>query len=213
MYGKQDMPSGKVINYKFLLEGITGTVLWQPGPDRILETWDTEKVITIIEDWDAPELQSIVESDAVEDSVSSSSLLTVKENLSLELEEDVNDLGKELEITNGYYTDNVIKAPATALLVAENILLAEKDSSFNDTGFKSDTDSKIVNSSNLVSSDDKPKLVYDEGIPVLVPGLVSIEPEKIEEASVNEVEMGDGESISNSPNEVEVLTVPDEVIV
>lgn len=35
--------------------------MWQPGPDRILHTWATENIITVIEDWEDAELQKIIE--------------------------------------------------------------------------------------------------------------------------------------------------------
>lgn len=36
-------------------------ILWQPGPDRILQTWATDKTITVSEDWDNADLQKLAE--------------------------------------------------------------------------------------------------------------------------------------------------------
>ncbi|KAK1306521.1 hypothetical protein QJS10_CPA10g01424 [Acorus calamus] len=56
-----DMPVGKEIHFKFILRGLTGELLWQPGPDRVLQTWETENTIVVSEDWDDSGLQRIAE--------------------------------------------------------------------------------------------------------------------------------------------------------
>ncbi|KAK2657014.1 hypothetical protein Ddye_010066 [Dipteronia dyeriana] len=58
-----DIPVGKSIQFKFLLKDRTGNILWQPGPDRIFQTWETENTITICEDWENAEYQKISEGD------------------------------------------------------------------------------------------------------------------------------------------------------
>ncbi|KAK1256694.1 hypothetical protein QJS04_geneDACA024378 [Acorus gramineus] len=56
-----DIPVGKEIHFKFILRGRTGEILWQPGPDRVLQTWETENTIVVSEDWDDSGLQRIAE--------------------------------------------------------------------------------------------------------------------------------------------------------
>ncbi|KAL5710352.1 hypothetical protein ACHQM5_020925 [Ranunculus cassubicifolius] len=56
-----DFPVGKSIRFKFILKGPTEQVLWQPGPDRMFETWETKNTIVISEDWENPETQNITE--------------------------------------------------------------------------------------------------------------------------------------------------------
>ncbi|WJX42983.1 hypothetical protein P8452_30147 [Trifolium repens] len=56
-----DMPAGKSIQYKFLLKGKEGDIIWQPGSDRIIQTWETVNRIIVCEDWENAELQKIVE--------------------------------------------------------------------------------------------------------------------------------------------------------
>ncbi|KAL6953200.1 hypothetical protein U1Q18_013540 [Sarracenia purpurea var. burkii] len=56
-----DIPIGKTIQFKFLLKGIAGNIFWQPGSDRIFQTWETKNTIAVSEDWDNAELQMIVE--------------------------------------------------------------------------------------------------------------------------------------------------------
>ncbi|KAK0587152.1 hypothetical protein LWI29_018402 [Acer saccharum] len=53
----QYIPVGKSIQFKFVLKDSTGNMLWQPGPDRIFQTWETENTITICEDWENVEYQ------------------------------------------------------------------------------------------------------------------------------------------------------------
>ncbi|XP_077215358.1 uncharacterized protein LOC143849936 isoform X2 [Tasmannia lanceolata] len=56
-----DIPVGKTIQFKFILKGIRGEIEWQPGPDRILQPWETKNTIIIFEDWENAELQKITE--------------------------------------------------------------------------------------------------------------------------------------------------------
>ncbi|XP_027071398.1 uncharacterized protein [Coffea arabica] len=62
---EMDIPCDKVMKYKFILKRGDNTILWQPGPDRILRTSETWKTITVCEDWDNAELQTLVEEDPV----------------------------------------------------------------------------------------------------------------------------------------------------
>ncbi|KAG5553194.1 hypothetical protein RHGRI_011154 [Rhododendron griersonianum] len=56
-----EIPVGKSIQYKFILKGSTGHILWQPGPDRILRKWDTNNKISVSEDWENPQFQMLIE--------------------------------------------------------------------------------------------------------------------------------------------------------
>ncbi|KAL2492234.1 Carbohydrate-binding-like fold [Abeliophyllum distichum] len=62
-----DIPSDTLLKYKFILEADTETNLWQPGPNRNLETWEKGKTITVFEDWDDPQLQKITEEELITD--------------------------------------------------------------------------------------------------------------------------------------------------
>ncbi|KAG8374403.1 hypothetical protein BUALT_Bualt11G0128200 [Buddleja alternifolia] len=245
-----DIPIGKVIKYKFILKGDTETILWQPGPDRILETRESEKMITVLEDWDNPELQNIVEEDIVltEDSLIDADLLIVDENSNLVITDEGRDVAniipdegpdaiKELENVNGGYINHEEKISLSPPMVAENITV-EQDLSSNDDGpaLVSITDQKKDEVINLSSSKNETKLVLDEGVPVLVPGLIpmsfdernkeeeindaepSLIPMSFEEISepeevindpelLNEVEKSEVESKSIEPDEVEELTM------
>ncbi|CAD5330486.1 unnamed protein product [Arabidopsis thaliana] len=60
-----DLPVGSLVEFKFILKAQTGEILWQPGPNRALETWETNKTIRICEDWDNADLQMMIEEDFV----------------------------------------------------------------------------------------------------------------------------------------------------
>ncbi|XP_038978495.1 uncharacterized protein LOC103711172 isoform X4 [Phoenix dactylifera] len=57
----QDVPVGKPIRFKFILRGFAGEITWQPGPDRILEIWETAKTVVVSQDWDDAEDRKISE--------------------------------------------------------------------------------------------------------------------------------------------------------
>ncbi|CAN1142313.1 hypothetical protein LINPERHAP2_LOCUS13019 [Linum perenne] len=60
-----DMPVGETIKYKFILKAIGGKLLWQPNPDRVLETWGTTNTIVVVEDWEDPQVQKIVDEEQI----------------------------------------------------------------------------------------------------------------------------------------------------
>lgn len=68
----QDVPVGKSIQFKFILRGLSGEVHWQPGPDRIIQTWETAKTIVISEDWENAENQKVAEEDLLAEAIISS---------------------------------------------------------------------------------------------------------------------------------------------
>lgn len=59
----QDMPAGQTFQYKFILKGEGGDIIWQPGLDRLIHTWETKNRIVVLEDWENVELQKITEED------------------------------------------------------------------------------------------------------------------------------------------------------
>ncbi|KAG2241879.1 hypothetical protein Bca52824_096280 [Brassica carinata] len=60
-----DLPVGKLVEFKFILKAETGEILWQPGPNRAIQTWETNKTIRICEDWENADLQMMREEDFV----------------------------------------------------------------------------------------------------------------------------------------------------
>uniref|UniRef100_A0A2P2M1K5 CBM20 domain-containing protein n=1 Tax=Rhizophora mucronata TaxID=61149 RepID=A0A2P2M1K5_RHIMU len=88
-----DIPTGKTICFKFILKGIDGDILWQPGPDRLLEIQETEKTIVVLEDWENAAFQKISEEDPFSNQVDMptlrSEVLIAAENLTHPDEEQI----------------------------------------------------------------------------------------------------------------------------
>ncbi|KAH6798372.1 hypothetical protein C2S51_034856 [Perilla frutescens var. frutescens] len=189
-----EMPISKMISYKFILKEITGTVSWQPGPDRILETWDTAKTISVSEDWDSPDFQNIVEEELlVVDDLNESSLndlgLLIAGNLNQSRVGEGNDAMNEQVGDNEHTSDH--SDESSTLMVAENINneeSGEQDSSMSDKGpglmSEGQEETTLGDHNNSPSLKNETGLVLDEGIPVLVPGLATIPPEVVEAEEV-----------------------------
>nr|XP_043611024.1 uncharacterized protein LOC122582663 isoform X2 [Erigeron canadensis] len=61
-----DLPIGRCIKFKFILmQESDGVIVWQPGPDRVLECFKTDKTMTLCEDWEDPDSRKII-IDAIE---------------------------------------------------------------------------------------------------------------------------------------------------
>ncbi|KAI3666986.1 hypothetical protein L6452_42027 [Arctium lappa] len=71
-----DIPVGKCIKFKFIMQERNGKFTWQPGPDRILECWESEKIITLCEDWENPDSRRIIEADPTLNQVEESAATT-----------------------------------------------------------------------------------------------------------------------------------------
>ncbi|KAL2337027.1 hypothetical protein Fmac_011473 [Flemingia macrophylla] len=58
------VPVGK-FQFKYIMKRREGDIVWQPGPDRIIHTWEAMNRITVREDWDNALSQKITEDDEV----------------------------------------------------------------------------------------------------------------------------------------------------
>ncbi|KAK7373942.1 hypothetical protein VNO80_07364 [Phaseolus coccineus] len=58
------VPVGKY-QYKIILKRRNGEILWQPGPDRFVQTWEAMNRITVSEDWENARLQKVTEDEEV----------------------------------------------------------------------------------------------------------------------------------------------------
>ncbi|GER37960.1 carbohydrate-binding domain-containing protein [Striga asiatica] len=212
-----DMPSGKVIKYKFLLKGEDENVTWQPGPDRFVETWYTDKVITVYEDWENPELQNTVEEE-ISAEIKNESLLNSNSPIKngdnsnqlpvflAEENDSIDELGGD---DNDSEEDHV--GPHYLSMVAENItegfegrgiISANDENGERNSG---DNDVAIYSADFFSLKGEEKTIVSDEGVPVLVPGLISSAMEEIEEKVVNEVDEND-ETVEERVDEVEDST-------
>ncbi|KAG8479935.1 hypothetical protein CXB51_029580 [Gossypium anomalum] len=55
-----DIPVGISVQFKFILKTTSGDILWQPGPDRIYKSLETENMIVVSEDWEAADYQEVL---------------------------------------------------------------------------------------------------------------------------------------------------------
>nr|GMD44971.1 phosphoglucan, water dikinase, chloroplastic [Ipomoea batatas] len=146
---EMDIPTGKSIVYKFLLkEADKDIILWQPGPDRVVETWETSNTITVCEDWDNAELQNIIEGGVLDGEA------------------------EESAIYAGMLIAEKSSGNEHGSLVADNISRACTGNS--DCGQGQDNISRVEKEVNAGNASEAADLVFDEETPVLVPGLNQI---------------------------------------
>uniref|UniRef100_A0A5B7B074 CBM20 domain-containing protein n=1 Tax=Davidia involucrata TaxID=16924 RepID=A0A5B7B074_DAVIN len=201
-----DMPIEKSIHFKFILKGTSGNILWQPGQDRILQTWETENTITVSEDWDNAELQKIVEEglrfNQTEESAIDSEMLIVAENLTQPRQDQTVNVNWESTTTETESITNTTEKPLA--IVAENITDPNEKLQVNTNnkafGTRSITYTKeehvaiiskkemtveentlgnngrAVTIKNSGSTKDEEILVSYEGAPILVAGLTPLMP-------------------------------------
>ncbi|XVE97060.1 hypothetical protein REPUB_Repub02eG0278000 [Reevesia pubescens] len=89
-----DIPVGVSIQFKFILKTINGNLLWQPGPDRILKSWETENTVIVCEDWEEADYQKVIEEQLLANQDGApldSEMAIVAENLTPPKEELVSD--------------------------------------------------------------------------------------------------------------------------
>lgn len=210
-----DVPIGKSLKFKFILKGNLEEILWQPGPDRILQTWETEKTITVCEDWDSAELQKLIEeepnSNHYEGSTTDPNMVTI-------------DVVGESTRSDKTIT-NVIEMPISENpvmdTVAENITNPKENSRVNTVNTNntahttipsedSGNDGRTVNKEDSESKKDEGELVSYGGVPVLVPGLspllTALDDNKV---STNEVETDIFVDALSEVDQAKELNVPE----
>ncbi|KAK9168165.1 hypothetical protein Syun_000305 [Stephania yunnanensis] len=225
-----DVPVGKSIQFKFILKGATGKIVWQPGPDRVLQTWETKNLIVVSEDWENAEIQKIMEEELnsklfVEEDTSHSQdesiaytdrkssvvagditmvdLKNTPDNISSLIEETRTNAPSELTISENkpYYDGNTEEGEASVV----------EDSLGSNGTFE--TKKNLKNNYDMNSNNDYDQVDY-EGEPDLVPGLTSFPTPTnmgVYEAESNAVGAGDNEAESpDAPEEGKSLTVSDE---
>ncbi|PON92647.1 Glycoside hydrolase [Trema orientale] len=213
-----DMPVGKSIPFKFILKDSTGEILWQPGPDRVFQTWETKNTITVFEDWENAERQIITEEEQA-------AIGNVAENLTNPLDEVVFDVNNESVIANNdvNLADKPLVEPHNEQNILNNnpqpeekpkAIVADNISYTNDLIVNSSPevlDEKRLNTTisnnngtiaeealgnngraaivqNPATTNIDTNLVNYEGEPVLVPGLTLSPAEPTEEAKQDQVE-------------------------
>ncbi|XP_014516815.1 uncharacterized protein LOC106774358 [Vigna radiata var. radiata] len=209
---EQDMPVGKSIQFKFILKGKEGDIIWQPGPDRVINTWETVNTITVCEDWENAELQKITEEDQL-----------AEPDKEPQIDSEVSASAEILDLDSNASEITAVEIPLTAPvtdngIVAENIishedLIKNTSSKWNEKIEPSEESADIAGNDDIVldlgnngsaaSLENEEEtivessLLFDfESVPVLVPGLTipSIEPtneasqgEKVQEKTTKDI--------------------------
>ncbi|KAM3737675.1 hypothetical protein ACB098_09G074600 [Castanea mollissima] len=195
-----DVPIGKSIQFKFILKGNAGKILWQPGPDRFFKTWETKNTIIVCEDWENPEFQKVIEGEQLanqnEQPTVNSDMLIVAENLTFpkdELVSYVNEVSANAD-SNASTAENSITEPHKEQIIADNIAPSqEKTKAIVADNISYSKEDPKVNAKDILESNGRaPTLIEDNlnnyGGPVLVPGLTPLSIEPTEEANQDEGE-------------------------
>ncbi|CAH8269725.1 unnamed protein product [Arabidopsis lyrata] len=159
-----DLPVGRLVEFKFILKAQTGEILWQPGPNRALETWETNKTIRICEDWDNADLQMMIEEDLVplnqEEKQKQSTRPYTNISSNSEEEED------EVLVTT---------QQKASVVVVENAGYVSDESAEN-SSFDIQSEKTVEPSNGALTAREvtKEAMFTEEESPVLVPGLIPL---------------------------------------
>lgn len=164
-----DIPIGKCIKFKIILKDGSENIIWQPGPDRILQTSETQNTVTVCEDWDSAELQKIIEE----------KLILNQTEEPIIIEEEITSSYKEVNIDK----DNTVPG----IGVVSNPKESPADISNEDMNMLT------VGANGSLMNLKESKLSTDETLstnrlPLLVPGLNPLPKTQPEEKPLKEVE-------------------------
>ncbi|KAL5984422.1 hypothetical protein ACLOJK_018527 [Asimina triloba] len=182
---RPDIPVGKTVQFKFILKRINGKIVWQPGPDRSFQTWETNNTIVISEDWESALLQKITEEPSgnlIEESASHSRKelvvgLTAESVISLAEESDISEqvVGSSDEAGNliEESVSDLSKEPVVGLTEESVISHAEEPDISKKVVGSSD---RLASAENVISANNNENADSNEipdsyGPSVLVPGL------------------------------------------
>ncbi|KAI3906587.1 hypothetical protein MKW98_009495 [Papaver atlanticum] len=173
-----EIPINKSIQFKFILEEPTGEVIWQPGPDRILKTWETDKTIVIFEDWDNVELQMVTEEESIAKSYISQEVVVGNSNKEDSM---VNANAEEDTVVNSNTTEPTI-SPVTA--IEKMAYPGAEENNIEDS--VTSTGSFVIEKTSTSLKDEDTSFQY-EGEPILVPGLAPLSTTTVEESLLPQV--------------------------
>lgn len=187
-----DIPTGKCIKFKIILKAGPENIIWQPGPDRTLQTWETENTITVCEDWDDAELQKVLEEEPTstpneEFTINAENITDPKEKFHIDTNSTLP--GRRL-------VSNAKEDPAAISDEDMNRLILE-------------TNGIMVNVQDSESTTDEVNALSMNGLPLLVPGLSPVPTTHAKEASLKEVETNIFSDASIEADKIEELNVPE----
>lgn len=182
-----------MIQFKFILRDTAGRISWQPGPDRIIQTWETKNTISVYEDWDTAEFHKITEEDALLSETINSDTMMVAENVAHPKEEQVvsgsiNNI-KGAPVAEGTNDVNFTQDKPVAI-VAENVTYTKEKKNLAKNKIESYSTSRNDMKKEIHRSNSRglgvknpiieKKLVENHEVegPVLVPGLTPLPAEE-----------------------------------
>lgn len=211
-----DMPAGKLIQFKFILRDISGEVLWQPGPNRVLQSRETSKIIVVFGDWEKVAVRQVTEERINDDQYEESDELMICEKKQLTNDEAESNNKKEkphLESCNGSIAP--LNAEEMAMVVENIELHTLQESGYLRVERKVEVsrieveveaqrfDSQAVKEEVAISNKalERSKVILEtkQEIPVLVPGLTPCIITAVQDATVTEEEL-DLDTFDNARN-------------
>ncbi|XP_044473620.1 uncharacterized protein LOC123207446 [Mangifera indica] len=200
-----DVPVGKSICFKFILKEITGDILWQPGPDRTIQTWETRNTITILEDWDDAEYKKIIEEEPManqngDPAVQSELILPddfiqPKKGLIFSVRDTSDAVDSDL------HWSSTPEKPIEETPVTDESMVMAKDIMGHD--------GRVATVKKAENSDKEGDLISYEGEPVLVPGLTPLETVSTEGDIQNENQSSVAVDALLGMKEAENLSLPE----
>ncbi|KAI3886571.1 hypothetical protein MKX03_005490 [Papaver bracteatum] len=175
-----NIPINKSIQFKFILKEPTGEVIWQPGPDRILKTWETDKTIVIFEDWDNVELQMVTEEESIAKSYLSQEVVVGNSNKEDSM---VNADAEEDTVINSNTAESTI-SPITTI---EKVAYPEAEQKDTEDSVTSTSSFLIEKTSTSLKDEDICTSFQYEGEPILVPGLAPLSTTTVKESLLPQV--------------------------
>ncbi|CAK7331260.1 unnamed protein product [Dovyalis caffra] len=174
----QDVRVDLTMQYKFILKRSTGEIIWQPGPDRIFKTWESNGSVVVAEDWENAGAQKILE----EQVINTPDLETVVAgNVSDQGEEVMAGVNKDLMLSGhiAYAEDKsngkheVVNGIAYAVeghIINPNIKLESEESVGNRKEVPADNNNftTLTSKSPVTMDDEETLLTYEQGT-VLAP--------------------------------------------
>lgn len=196
---------GKSICFKFILKEITGDILWQPGPDRTIQTWETRNTITILEDWDDAEYKKIIEEEPManqngDPAVQSELILPddfiqPKKGLIFSVRDTSDAVDSDL------HWSSTPEKPIEETPVTDESMVMAKDIMGHD--------GRVATVKKAENSDKEGDLISYEGEPVLVPGLTPLETVSTEGDIQNENQSSVAVDALLGMKEAENLSLPE----
>ncbi|KAK1398259.1 Carbohydrate-binding-like fold [Heracleum sosnowskyi] len=185
-----DVPIQKCIKFKIIIKEGPENIIWQPGPDRILQTWETENTLTICEDWDSADCQKISDDEITFNQIAESIIN----------EEDITDPNKEVHIDKS----NTIQGTGSVSNVKESSVAVSDD----------DIDMLMLGGDGSLMNVEDSKVTTDEtlstnGLPLLVPGLDPRPTTQPEDKVLNEVEKNIFTDASIEDDKFKELNMPE----